>query len=363
MSDRIPLHTLKDGPNSKWGPFREELFEFAGSLGKQYHTFGYLHLVMSPEEWNRIHTEVDIHGVRIIVPMPAPFQRPADLPPLANANRRATYQIQLARFNDEVAIVQYIKRFLLLGIGPSNVALIKQPDVGTSNRSCAYIMNFVRPRFSMANSTTIKAWKAQLIEPHSSANTLDSLIAKHKDIHDRLAQAQQPLSEFDRFDHFETATKHSVGITKLIESYKHEEPRLEDQTFLALMDHLIVHESELTTGTMGFSAQANATVTMSQVEALIAQSARGEYARGLADGARGAGSGRHGGRGGRHNSSTPAGRGRGPGVARNYCYLHGYDGHPSSRCYTMAADTVTYSAAMRVAVSHTSPVGGSTYKL
>ena len=363
MSDDVRLHVLTAGSNTIWIEFHTEQLAYAQSIGGNHYRLGYLHLVVNMEEWNDQpgNRVVDANGDEVLAPIPVARVQPPPLPLNATANMWSRYNIQHKEYTDEIAFTEKIRKFGFKGIGPDNINIISEPRVGTRNITSTQLMELMRELmrelYGAPDATTISAWTEELNRPHASDNTVVKTMSRQRHLHTKLADAGQPMSEFEKIKLFEKSVENYAGALKLVRMYKEREPLVRDQLFLDLMTLVILHEPSLTTGAMGFSASA--AISRSEVEALIARSVEDAYARGLAAGARGSGPGRSGGRGGRGGRGPPLG-GRGRGLVRNYCHLHGYDGHTSSRCYTMAADTATYSSAMRAATSHTLPAGGST---
>ena len=158
-------------------------------------------------------------------------------------------------------------------------------------------MELMRELYGAPDATTISVWTEELNRPHASDNTLVKTMSRQRHLHTKLADAGQPMSEFEKIKLFEKSVENYAGALKLVRMYKEREPLVRDQLFLDLMTLVILHEPSLTTGAMGFSASA--AISRSEVEALIARSVEDAYARGLAAGARGSGPGRSGGRGGR----------------------------------------------------------------
>ena len=314
------------------------------------------------EEWNYhpCNRVVGADSDNVLAPIPVTRDQPPPLPLNTTVNMWSRYNIQHKEYTDEIAFTEKNRKFGFKGIGPDNINITSEPRVVTRSISSNQLMELMRELYGTPDATTISAWTEELNRPHASDSTLVKNLSRQGHLDTKLEDAGQPMPEFERIELFEKSVEHYAGALKLIRIYKEREPLVRDQLFLDLMTLVILHEPSLTTGAMGFSASA--TISRSEGEALIARSVEDAYARGLAAGARGSGPGRSGGRegrGGRGGRGPPLG-GRGRGLVRNYCHLHGYDGHTSSRCYTMAADTATYSSAMRAATSHTLPAGGST---
>lgn len=362
----VPTYFLTDRPNEVYSDFFDEQLAHAQALGTKYHNLGYVHLVVNPLQWAELPGNItqDAHGNDVVRPIPTAFVKPPPLPLNSTANQRAIHTTDNQAYADEQAITLDIKAFALKAIGPDNIDIIKEDRVGVRNLGPNQIMESMRDLYSAVDSSTIIAWTKAMEQPHSSSNKLVKTMSTQRQLHVKLADANQPLSEFAKINNFAASIASFSGALELLKDYKKLNPRVEDQNFFDLMTHVIVHEPLMTTGSMGFSA--NAVMTEERVKSMISESRAEAYAQGLAAGMRGSGTGRFGGRGGSRGGSrggrggqgVPTGRGRASGPVRRYCHLHGYDGHTSPRCYQMGADPATFTAAMRAATSHMSPVGG-----
>ena len=194
------------------------------------------------------------------------------------------YNIQHKEYTDEIAFTEKIRKFGFKGIGPDNINIISEPRVGTRNITSNQLMELMRELYGAPDATTISAWTEELNRPHASDNTLVKTMSRQRHLHTKLADAGQPMSEFEKIKLFEKSVENYAGALKLVRMYKEREPLVRDQLFLDLMTLVILHEPSLTTGAMGFSASA--AISRSEVKALKARSVEDAYARVLATGAR-----------------------------------------------------------------------------
>jgi hypothetical protein len=361
MSDNIPKYNLHDDPHKNWRPWLEEIQEMANTLCTEHFPRGLLHLTMLVDEWHAIpdHQIADIYGAVQFVPMPDALVKPI-LPAHATGLQVRRYDLLNKVYGDVSKGTTTLKKFCLLGIGSDNIDLISQPIVGTRDLTTLDIINALRPIFSAPSEATVNGWKAELQVPHAATDTLRKTLTTHRKIHLRLDDAQQGLSQHEKFTYIEAAFNAYPTYLECIRDYKKENPALSDRTFANLTEYMIQQSPNITTGSIGFTA--NAALSRTDVQAMITTSIQEAYARGRADGARGSGfAGRGAGRGlpGRIGGRGP-GRGVPPGTPRNYCFVHGYDGHTGMTCRLMRDDTTgAYTHAMKAAKVHTTVAGGS----
>jgi hypothetical protein len=182
----------------------------------------------------------------------------------------------------------------------------------------------------------------------SSKDNFSNLFSVHRNVHDNLARAGQPLSEFEMITKITQAVSNFAGYTECIKNYKIAHPALIDQTFTNLGAFVVLQSPNITTGAIGYSAAA---VTLEQVAAMIAAESKKSYAQGVQDGSSA------------RVRTTLAPRRDGTinrrvaGGTRSYCFLHGYVNHSGPDCDLMKTDTLTYTPARVNAKDHLS--GGS----
>jgi len=364
-----PTISLEDDPRSNYKPFKDDLFIYARSLCSDIHTTGMLFSILNDEEWNQLIENhfVDINGDDQIRPRPDPTDQPVAPANNDGPNHRAAKAHQQRVHSDEQIALNLLRRFIIAAVGPTIVSILGD----TATVSAMPILDILTRMFELygePDDATITSWEHQLTLHHSASDTITKTCARHAKLHTRFATAGQPLSDFAKIKALKAVFNTFPAITEAITDYEKANPSITDRNCTDLINHLIRQQSRITTGSAGFTA--NAAVSRADVLQMIEQSTAKAYAAGLADGvARGAGGGRGAsgrGRGGagRGRVSGPAGRGAPVGAPRSYCYVHGYDGHPSARCFRMATDaTGSYTAAMKSAASHTAVPGGSIHNL
>jgi hypothetical protein len=361
-----PVICLGDKSSLHFLDFKEEQLTHAMELCGQHHTFVLSHHLLSEDQWQALPGNVfeDVNGDMQPNPVPDDAVKPEAPNAADNVNQRATKAYQLQVFNDEIAGKKVLKKFLVKGAGPINELLLGGPsEIRTLFPPDIYAR--LCELYNEIDEATITAWTATLDNPHSATDSITKTVGLHAQVHARLAEAGHALRDFDKMTKLKHAFHAFPAVMASIHDYEVAKPLLSDRTSLELSNHLIRQQSVITTGSIGFTA--NAALTRADVQAMLQTAVADAYQQGLAAG-RGTGGGRGnaggglgaagrrgagGGRGGRF-----AGRGAPAGAPRRYCYLHGYDGHAGARCFGMANDP-TFTAAMMSAASHTVVPGGS----
>ena len=366
-----PTICLGDKSVENFPAFKEEQVNYSLELCSQHYRFGLSHQLLSAEQWQVLpnNTFEDMNGDIVANPVPEDAIKPPGPHVNDGPNQRAAKAHLLTIFNDEKAAQKSMKKFLLKGAGPVNELLLGGPTE-IRNITSREIYARLCELYDEIDEPTVTAWTKALDVPHSASDSITKTVGNHAQINARLAAAGHALRDFDKLVKLKQAFAAFPAVVTAIHEYEVLNPLLSDRTSQALSNHLIRQQSVITTGSMGFTA--NAALTRADVQAMMQTAIADAYQQGLAAG-RGAGGGRGapgGGRGaadGRGAGGRGAGGGRGgrfggrgapAGAPRHYCYLHGYDGHNSARCREMAADA-TYTAVMKSAVSHTAVPGGS----
>ena len=356
MSEFIPpTTTLEINPNRDFPVCEQLLIDCALGLCAEHHSKGLLFVLYmeDPESWNNYPGNAfqDMNDIIQYVPMPALTPKP-QIPANygTSSGARELFKLQTTIHNAEVVGIQHLKRYTEAILGPVNCNLIGDASTLRAT-SVSAMLTFARDLYGACDDSTIKAWTAQLMAPHDPTKPITETLGIHKNLHDKLRTQRQPLSEAAKISMIDTAFESLPGVVELIRDYKKDVPVMGDRTFAALMEHLIQRLSLITTGSMGYTA--NAALAALDVEKRIADA----FARGRVDGARGRRDGRSAGRG------RGDGRGRGRGIVRLYCYVHGYDSHNGVDCHVMKADPSYYLPAYTTATSHVNPADGSKTKL
>jgi len=334
---------------ANWHNFYQDVLDAYSNKGRAFYDHGLIHLICSDAEWNTLpgnEPVADANGDLQPVPRPGLPIRPANLANNAAAPAVALYNRESERYVSLMECISNLKQLFLASIGKDLTRLVADPIHGTRNSTVLAMLTILRPIYGTPTATTISQWLHELTQPLSSTDTFSNLLSSHRGIHDNLARAGQPLSEYELITKLSQAVSTYPGYTDCIKNYKIAHPVLANQTFANLGAYVVLQAPNLSTGTLGYSAAA---VTLEQVTAMISAESKKAYAQGVQDGSRGRAQGpprRDG-----HNNRFVAG------TMRRYCYLHGYVTHSGPDCHEMKLDPSTYTTVKVTAKDHLT--GGS----
>ena len=198
-------------------------------------------------------------------------------------------------------------------------------------------MDIMLATHGTADIATLNEWKSLLKAPLESGKGFSHLATLHRHYNARLENNGQPESELTKCTRIAAAVSTYPEYTKAGNDYNTTTPLVAQRTFDDYCAYVNLHVPNITVGGAG-------------------------YANGAMVAGRGAGRGRA------NRGIGHSGQGQGrlavKGLLRNYCYMHGYDGHKGpgpSGCRGMSAANSatpgTYTNAMINAADHLS--GGS----
>lgn len=340
--------TLLLDPMANWHLFYQDVLDAYSTRGRAFYDNGLIHMVCSDAEWSSLpgnEPVADANGDLQPVPRPGPPLRPGTLPNNAAASAVALYNRESERYISLMDGISQLKQMFLASIGRDLVRIVADPVHGTRHITVFTMLNILRPIYGTPTAKTISGWLQVLSNPMSATETFSTLLSTHRGIHDNLARAGQPLSEFEMTSKISQSVSNFPEYSECIRNYKIANPLLANQTFAALGAYVVVQSPNLTAAALGYSAAA---VTVDQVAAMISAESKKAYAQGLQDGA----SNRN-----RALTARKDGNRRAPFSGRPYCYLHGYVSHSGQECNEMKLDTTTFSAIKVNAKDHLS--GGS----
>lgn len=349
MSNIMFDTTLLVDPMTNWHPFYQNVLDAYSNKGRAFYDNGLIHLVCTDEEWNALPGNepiLDANGDLQPIPRPGLPLRPVALANNAAAPIVALFNRESDRFVSLMDSISILKQIFLLSIGKDLARIVADPIHGTRNLTVLEILNTLRPIYGTPTAITIGKWIHDLSIPISSTDTFSTLLSTHRSIHDNLARAAQPLSEYEMISRISQAVSNHTGYTECIKNYKIANPVLANQTLANLGAYVVLQSPNLTTGSIGYSAAA---ITLEQVTALIAEESKKSYALGVQDGTLSRN---------RAVAAVPRNVSRRlPGASRPYCFLHGYVSHSGPACDQMKLDAHTFPPAKVNAKDHLS--GGS----
>jgi hypothetical protein len=267
--------------------------------------------------------------------------------------------------NDRKVRAARSKWMLLLieAAGPRLMRQFRHPITGTTHLTPPILLGLLVAQLGTPTATEFDKLTEALDVPMGERN-LGIILADHTDIHEKLLQYGQPISEQGKFKAFKKATAGHPGISVAIRDFEREHPRLAEQLFPELK--LYVERQEPNFGSsaaahgFGHSNAALASkgallpgpspdnVTLQQLlkrfNDLDAKfSAQHPTSKGKQSSAARA----------NHNTRRAAYN------SELYCWLHG-QGHSGVQCRTMAADKASYNAAhIAASAPGQGPPGGS----
>ena len=365
MSTVFKINLDKD-PNLVHHDWFLQIIDHIKGICTSFYDHGCHHLALTPAQFD------------IIYPGEI-FPPPSELPAALGANATSAQTTNHLRLtNQHVAITKDIKaatQSILDSLGEDNIRLISDPITGTSNVNILVIVTAMNTAHGTPTESTIDAWQAALKVPHAIGHPFSHTASIHRHYHACLLRAGSPEPERTKLKLLEDAIKMHIDYTEAFKDYNKANPVHSLRTFDGAATFVQLHAPNITTGVAGY---ANATMSPAQLQQLednIFNRMNALSQHGHAGGARAtAFTGRAYNRGAGRGVSPVVGRGRGAtrsgttSGARNYCYLHGYDGHKGAGptgCRGMAAANLatpgTYSQLMLNATDHLS--GGSRYNL
>jgi len=228
-------------------------------------------------------------------------------------------------------------------VGQANINTLDTADHGVRHVPCFAIMTKMRDLFGIVTDTLLRSYHDRLRRPADPAATLDVLLSAQRDLHRRLANAGQPLSDFEKRS---TLALHLAGRAEAaaLSTFTIAYPAPAQQTFEHLGAHLRAQAPQATLSGTGFAVLV-AGAPPRDFAATIAHAV--DIAVGHALAARGDNA--------RHHTAPAAIPLDSP---THYCYVHGHEmRHSGSSCHKLGSET-THVAAKGAARSPTDVPAG-----
>ena len=359
-------HHLKSDPHVNFHSFRSELFQEAMNtqnaiLGQ----YGLLFIFLTELEWNNlpgnlITAEIlavpEILGVAAaVLAEPAVYRARYDfttpVPPCAlNAGNAVLATFKLLTDNKALVYGAYtvLRNKLINSIAEEDVSEISVYPFGIGTSSAAQIYAHLVERYSILSQTDFTTIGDRLRTVKSAAQTYAALASVHRDLHDTMLHAQQPLAELDKCNYFLEALKNDPSGLYAAQLYTQQQPLLHTRTFAGLVAHVILHARNHVPNVLsmhyGASAAAVGPVAALAATDLAKLTAENAQLKKDIEALR--------------NGKSTNGGGTAKTRTKYYCWVHGTCNHAGSQCSVMLADTGKYSAAHLSATSHTAPPGG-----
>ena len=321
-STPTPFQSLEEQPRQFFAEFERQVYDDAGSSCLDIFPHGLLSFVVSTPIWNNFpDNNIIVDGV------PTIRARNSLLPPLQPADNAVAglwkaFEARSKAYDKfETALALLLKRIkLTLPLADRN--FLSHPVLGLVNFTTLQLMEHLRHQYGTFRATDFANLTLQLQQKMPAGSDFADIASKQRLIFAQFATNAQPLSELQQCQFLSSAISPHPHLVKARDLYYQNQPEPALQTFAALTAYVTLHSPNLlvTSADFGFSSQATAKPS---------------------------------------TSTTP----QSVDPPRKYCYVHGYDGHSSSKCRIMANDTANYSVTARSAKNHTALSGGSTTRM
>jgi len=353
MSTSQILPTLIHHPTRVFSQWYNSVSAFAASIGTADFTYGMVHLVISPQAWAALPGNTAQNGD--VIPFPTP-QPPGALAGNASAATVHLYREDSELYRRYLGYVASLRAALLESLGPEIQIFLRDPNHNIIILSIPQIMAMMRETYGTAAAADIEALLARLSEP-ITAGDHDSFVSFTIGFRQTVAaldRAGQPLSQYLQCRRLQEATASQSNIARAVAFYFETNPLLADQSLADLIAFVLRQLQNTSVSCLGY-ANAAAVLPSSFMppphpvqEAFMAATDRRQRRR----------------QGRGHGASPSAGPRQSTGLdpqpshsSRQYCYHHGFSGHPSSNCNFMRRSTA-HTAAMRAATSPNDVPGG-----
>jgi hypothetical protein len=322
-STPTPFQSLEEQPRQFFAEFERQVYDDAGSSCLDIFPHGLLSFVVSTSIWNNFpDNNIIVDGV------PTIRARNSLLPPLQPADNAVAglwkaFEARSKAYDKFESALALLLRRIKLTLPSSDRNFLSHPVLGLVNFTTLELMDHLRMQYGTFRATDFANLTLQLQQKMPAGSDFNDVASKQRLIFAQFATNAQPLSELQQCQFLSAAISPYPHLVKARDLYYQHQPEPALQTFANLTAYVTLHSPNLlvTSADFGFSAQATATKPSSSTKS--------------------------------RNTDTP----------RNYCYVHGYDGHSSSQCRKMANDIATYSITARSAKDHTALSGGSTTRM
>lgn len=358
-------HHLKSDPHVNFHSFRSELFqESMNTQNAILGQYGLLFIFLTDIEWNNlpgnlITAEIlaapEIVGVAAaVLAAPAVYRARYDfttpVPPCPlNAANAVLAAVKTLSENKASVYAAYtlLRTKIINSIAEEDISELSVYPYGIGTSTAAQIYAHLAQRYSILSQTDFTIIGDRLRTVKSAAQTYAALASVHRDLHDTMLHAQQPLAELDKSNYFLEALKNDPSGLYAAQLYTQQQPLLHTRTFAGLVTHVILHARNHVPNvlSMHYGASAAAVGPASALAATDFAKLQAENAQLKKDIQA-------------LRSKSATGGGTAKSRPKYYCWVHGTCNHAGAQCSVMLADKGKYSAAHLEATSHTAPTGG-----
>ena len=345
-------YDLLSHPRTNFAAWQSQQRELWGSAYRLYSDTGLEGFLVTDEQWaaipgNTITTEaIDDEPAVVTIAARPQFETLPQLQLNATAAVTANYDRTLKQ--QKLMREQYdiLKKNLISTINPHDLAVLRHPQHALLHVTAKAIFAHIIVLHGTLDNADYVQLLGTLNNTMTATDTVSSIVATHRLVHQQLAAAQQPINNYQQCFYFKAATAHNIQVVKAINSYLVSVPAIAQQTFDALTTYVVQQTPNFipTAASMGYTATATAVTTEDAILASPAFAALLQRAIQLAlpTGQR----------------SAPSGTQKPP---THYCYHHGHNtSHHGTTCTVMLANPERYLPSHLAATTPTAVPNGST---
>jgi hypothetical protein len=333
------ISLINDPRLNIWAFHRQVLSDGAG-MGRAYHKYGLLGYLVDDSTWAALpgNTTVGEDGNNVIEPRPSLDEVP--MPEVQTANSLKVMEMRVIARAKSLEYLAIILSRILPSISREDKEAMANPALGVLLLNERQILEWLVQRHGKLNATDIQCIHSQL---HAQCDQPFAAVqALHSRLHLALIHAGQGIPESSKVTALRASTAHRPSIAAAITAYLIAFPDIYVQSFESMCAFIIAQEPNFVSSSvsaLGFSAVStppnlvldSVSLELKQLRELMTTFAGAASAR--------------------------------PGKQRrNYCFVHGYDGHAGKKCLVMAADRAKFTQAMVDASMHTSVVPNGSSK-
>jgi len=367
QSAGIFVPDLKTDPYINFSRWQEEVFqESMNTENIILGPYGLLFVFLTDAEWQALPLNLleaaipaipAIGGAAAVPAVPAVYRgrydytTPPPKPP-NNAANAVLKDFELQTNNKAAVYKAYIhlRAKLINSLPQEDIGALSQPPFGVGNRSALDLYTRAVTQYSQLTSDDFSAISTRLKASKTSTQSYAALANAHRDMHNILLTAGQPLAEKDNCAYFIEALNTDAAGMYGAQLYTQTFPLIHTRTFNGLVEHVILHarNSIITTGSMHYASAASVLATPPAIAGtpapafgaadLAALSAENAQLKKELKALR--------------KTAGPVGR------PKFYCWVHGTCFHPGKKCTVMLADSAKYTTAHLNSVSSSSPPNG-----
>ena len=266
MASIIPAIILEDSEN--FAQWKQYIFEVAANwsevIGFIGFASGFLHLITTDQEWANYPRNIlgpDAAGIPII--SPRPINQIPILPPNHTQAEQRQHEVDLKSYMTKITQTTAFTNFLIASCGSDFMASLTAGN--------PYGAAGIQPILLMTEATRLhggitNAAMAKILQSLQSAIgptvPLSSLVTTHHRHHYTLRLANQEPPEGQKIAYFVTAIASRPELTHAAALYFERVPRLVNQTFAALTEHIrdaIANQTLVSAATAGYVLAALST--------------------------------------------------------------------------------------------------------